>query len=541
MNTTGNHGNDAVILCPSCVSASLHSKRERHQLAKETWYESRTKCAEYFQRNLQPLADQATGTTVSAATTTNESTIRLYEQQYQQVRKELETLQKDSSRVTMETCALNLRIIERQESLSTLQNQYASQRRQILSQLQQSLCGNSCQSNIANADYGMDDAEHSNATSLTNARQYQTGAFIHSIETAQATVRTLRFHWSLQAFAMFRIQVDDEDMFHSIKNNEQGDGTTTSDKDKNANSGTRRVRHSRDSTKVVVSGIGKISGLPLPHAGMELYGVLPCEELQSALRLVAQLTHVLARCFQIRLPHPIVIVPPQRQQSPSSLSVDPINQQRFASSTSSTVNYQDGDIADLAEQSRNSITSAPTAGGINSITASLTSLSSILSGGGIAEARSAASGPSPLSSQHNSQQQLMMLSMDPKHVESRIRHATSAIIAEDQSRTTFYTLSTITPSTVETNNVAIEENPSSSNFVSNNSHNNTKPSTVSATGSTSQQQHKVHDEFAIALQLLQNDILMVCMNVGVPIDQLYPGEALLLNLYALQLYCSENA
>ena len=55
-----------------------------------------------------------------------------------------------------------------------------------------------------------------------------------------------------------------------------------------------------------------------------------------------------------------------------------------------------------------------------------------------------------------------------------------------------------------------------------------------------QSQQLINDEFAIALQLLQNDILMICMNAGVPIDQLYPGEALLLNLYALQLHCFEN-
>ena len=288
-----------------------------------------------------------------------------------------------------------------------------------------------------------------------------------------------------------------------------------------------------------MSGIGKICGLPLPHAGMELYGVLPCEELQSALRLVAHLTHVLARCINLRLPHPIVIVPPspQRPQSVSSLSSEPTNQyrqkqQRFASSLFSNGNDDDGDIAGLAStQLDGSPASSPA--GIGSITASLSSLSSILSGGGIVESRSTVSGPAPRSQHNVPPPSMLQLSMDPKRVEARIRHATSAIIAEDQSRTTFYTLSTVTSTIVSSNNLALEEHTDSSDFVD-------KPITTSDTGLTATHQQKVNDEFAIALQLLQNDILMICMNVGVPIDQLYPGEALLLNLYALQLYCSEN-
>jgi hypothetical protein len=331
---------------------------------------------------------------------------------------------------------------------------------------------------------------------------------------------------------MFRVQVDEEDMFHLKKDCKQNDSTANS-LDENDGQVSRRGHRSRDGTKVVVSGIGKICGLPLPHAGMELYGVLPCEELQSALRLVAQLTHVIARCFNIRLPHPIVIVPPSSQQQ----------QPQSTSSTSSSVNNNDGDIADLANTSFNNTdgtcVSASNGAGNHSITASLTSLSSIWSGGGIAESRTAVTGTSAPRSQSNHQQQpLTVLSMDPKQVEARIRHATVAIIAEDQSRTTFYTLSTMVPTSTDvTIDATIAEHSESSDSVRK-SH--TKPNTISEIGRTSQQQQqKVNEELAIAI-LLQNDILMLCMSVGVPIDQLYPGEALLLNLYALQLYCSEN-
>lgn len=56
-------------------------------------------------------------------------------------------------------------------------------------------------------------------------------------------------------------------------------------------------------------GVGKIGGLPLPHAGPELYSVLPVQELTSALRLVASLTYSVATCLGIRLPHPIGLKP----------------------------------------------------------------------------------------------------------------------------------------------------------------------------------------------------------------------------------------
>ena len=89
-----NNDNDTSVLCSSCVRASLQSVRERHQLAKETWYESRTKCTQYFQRKPN-TSDQGSIATFATPTTMNESTIRIYEQKYQHLRKELETLQQD--------------------------------------------------------------------------------------------------------------------------------------------------------------------------------------------------------------------------------------------------------------------------------------------------------------------------------------------------------------------------------------------------------------------------------------------------------------
>ena len=55
------------------------------------------------------------------------------------------------------------------------------------------------------------------------------------------------------------------------------------------------------------SGVGKIGGLPLPHAGPILYGVVPPGVLAEGLRQVASLTQLVARCLGVVLPHPVLV------------------------------------------------------------------------------------------------------------------------------------------------------------------------------------------------------------------------------------------
>ena len=48
------------------------------------------------------------------------------------------------------------------------------------------------------------------------------------------------------------------------------------------------------------------------------------------------------------------------------------------------------------------------------------------------------------------------------------------------------------------------------------------------------------DEFAIALQLLQNHVMNLCIRAGVKVSKLWPAEAMLLNLHELALFCQEQ-
>lgn len=52
-----------------------------------------------------------------------------------------------------------------------------------------------------------------------------------------------------------------------------------------------------------------------------------------------------------------------------------------------------------------------------------------------------------------------------------------------------------------------------------------------------------HDntEFYAALASLQHDVIILCTGAGISKEQLYPAEALLLNLYVLHCYCNDQA
>lgn len=512
-----------VLLCPSCINASLYDVKERHQLAKETWYESRMKCHEYFQQKKQQQ------------TNLSGKNFDYYNHQYQSLRNKLQELQQQCHTMTMDTCTFNLKIIERQEQVALLnhnlllvkeqqqqkyQSQSLEQRRQVLSQLQQSLCGYSSSNDSNNDDKNGNNNDSTNTVAQKDHEGNNFGAYINHIKCGQQMIRTLRFLWTVQAFTMFRLQIDQADLYNISSG---CDHQSTTDKNNETKSDQQQLQRTNNNRKKknTISGIGKICGLPLPHAGFELYGVLPPEELQSALRLVAQLTFMISRCLNITLPHPICLLP---TSSMSSVSKIP-----------SLLNEDNGDIANMACNHRTTTKDSTTT--TNSITSSITTL---LSGVDIRPTVGNECSPSMnnISSIHqqNHHQQLL-LQMDTKHVEQRIRYATCAILAEDRnSTTTYYKLST-SKSTTTTNGRSTSSTNSNTNST-NSQHPLTHVGSTGNNNANSNNSSSNEEEFMIALQLLQNNIFVICRTIGVPIDTLYPGEAILLNLYTIQLFCS---
>jgi hypothetical protein len=240
-----------------------------------------------------------------------------------------------------------------------------------------------------------------------------------ALEEAKAMVRVRRFQLAIQVFDMHKLQVGEEQSISS------------------------RQRHAR--------GIGKLGGLPLPHAGPELYGVLPPQELSSALRLVASLTSTVAQCLGIVLPHPILL---QRGNSKGGRDIIETCVPKPFEAVESTVEPSTTLMSSISSLwTKKTVTPAPTL----------------------------------LDDQ-------MPPSMDRDAVVERLQHARHAVLAENESRNSC-------------NYVLSASNP---------------------------------DEFAIGLQLLQNDVVALCIRAGVLIEDLWPAEALLLNLQALFKYSKKQ-
>lgn len=319
------------------------------------------------------------------------------------------------------------------------------------------------------------------------------GALQGAIVSATEQVRRLRFQWAMQAFVMHRLDVDYDHDANNASNNSKHSTQ------KPQHPALRRRQHAR--------GIGKIGGLPLPHAGPELYGVLPPRELQSALRLVASLTCTVARCLAIVLPHPILLKPNggvgdiietvkiQRQKSlPQSFS-------KHMQQTTTAPQQHPHNI-------NNTNKSEPVG---SSSTSSLMSLMEITTtsfwGRSAKNAIARATGQTiaedlPYHNPTTPSQTVVPTPTSPTDspavTSQRLLHASCAVLAEDSK-------------------------------------------SMSTSSRYALSQSVMHDEeFAIALQLLQNNVIALCIRAGVPVNNLFPAEAMLLNLQALASYCQEQ-
>jgi hypothetical protein len=258
-------------------------------------------------------------------------------------------------------------------------------------------------------------------------------------------------------------------------------------------------------------GIAKIAGLPLPNAGPELYGVLPPKELQSALRLVAMVTSTLARCLGIVLPHPILLTLGTGSSGDitDTVSDEEICQRRHlvVGSTGRGPVSEDIATAHQYHSQNHSHFSSAGSGGISSNSghapvgsSSTSSLLSMMDGSywttKAKKALAKATGQQPV--EKPPQNTVISPSTDATIVAQRLQYATSAILADD--------------------------------------------TTVSANSSKFSLSTDVmnEDEFAIALQLLQNDVITLCIRAGVPVSKLWPAEAMLLNLHELDNFCQQQ-
>ncbi|VEU45160.1 unnamed protein product [Pseudo-nitzschia multistriata] len=337
------------------------------------------------------------------------------------------------------------------------------------------------------------------------------GSLEQAIETATRQVRFLRFQWAQKVFAMHRLQIDPD----HIKL------TPLQKRHQKTKPGQQLQRRAR--------GIPKISGLPLPNAGPELYGFLPPRELQSALRIVATVTSTVARCLGIVLPHRVLLTFNTSDSSvgdiADTVTEDDLRERNAARSQKPQTGYHQGEDTPRHDSYfsnyPNQVRGTSNSGGYRTAqpvaSSSTASLYSMMDTSYFykkaKKALAKATGQRPTSTGSNSNNArgrpgtaTIERSFDATIVAQRLNHATAAILND-----------------VDTTAEAA----------------NNKNSSASKFALSTKAMHQ-GDDFAIALQLLQNNVLTLCIRAGVPVSKLWPAEAMLLNLHELDKFCQQQ-
>ena len=387
------------------------------------------------------------------------------------------------------------------------------------------------------------------------------GGLKDALVSGTQQIQTLRFHFACKVFDMHRLDVGEKYTKQS--------GATKDDEAKKANES--------------ATGVGKIGGLPLPHAGPALYGVIPPLVLASSLRLVASLTQLVARCLGVVLPHPILVcfrecsrcggmydfgadvidvsvsdecddevdeeflddsenhklcTSCREGTSDSNAAAAKATQQTNEPSTStSTLAQKRSSLLKFVGSSARkaiAITSSATTRAITHMHQSTASIDSATSSGSTTIARS---------SMNNAAQQPaspVSNAMSKESIAKRISHASFAYLRENHDKSaTEYVLNP--PRWNETKNEAgiDSRNQSSSNKPETTKSDPTHTST--SIFATREEFHVAEERFATGMQLLQNDVVALCFRAGVDVSTLWPAESVLLNLYSLWHHCKTMA
>ena len=360
------------------------------------------------------------------------------------------------------------------------------------------------------------------------------GRLRDALDHGRHQIQLLRFQFALRVFDMHRIDIGDE-YTDGVKSKVNKDNAT---------------------------GVGKIGGLPLPHAGPALYGVLPQGVLASSLRLVATLTNLVSRCLGVVLPHPILVCAKECSKCGAAYN--------FGDDVIDTIRFDDIDIDDgFVDDAEISMCNAccqegssPSPGKNQKGSASVSkskaihaklpppnttrsSKASLMSFVGTSARKAMALTASATSRAMTNAQHVtyssgaselgkpsqLLISTSPSIISKRINHASFAVLAESyESGASEYILNP--PRLKEDGGntegkillSANETVASSSNF-------------QNQLFSNREDFHSAEERFVIGVQLLQNDVIALCFRAGVDVSQLWPAESVLLNLHALLEHC----
>ncbi|KAL7426845.1 hypothetical protein ACHAXH_000749 [Discostella pseudostelligera] len=397
----------------------------------------------------------------------------------------------------------------------------------------------------------MQSSENGNNTTHNDITQYQEGlggGLKDALYCNTHEIQTLRFQLACKVFEMHRLDIRD-----------QYTSNTTSQQ--------QQPQHEK-----TTSGVGKISGLPLPHAGPVLYGVIPPEVLSSSLRLVASLTQLVSCCLGVVLPHPILVYPMECKVCGCMYDgyggdiIDAsMNDGCDDEDIADDDRDQDGQLFNLCSTCRSdgltndtTMTQSPHHPTSATQTRSKSSLLSFVG----SSARRAISltttvtSPSNHPYHHDNPHSAVVGTMQKSNArpqfhqggstdnsiaitKRRINYASYAYLRENHDTSaTEYVLHPPRWGGGET---------SSSSSKSSGGDTIQSPVTTTTTPIMAQQQpstyatreefHAAEERFATGLQLLQNDIVALCFRAGVDVPTLWPAESVLLNLHALWCHC----
>ena len=368
-----------------------------------------------------------------------------------------------------------------------------------------------------------------------------------AISSLVSEVRSRRLALALQAFDAHRIDIG-PDCSNAVQNDKDEDTSEGQDADETGAKARAAARKERMRRRP--RGVGKICALPLPHAGPALYGVLPPAVLASSLRLVSILTVVLSRCLGIALPHPIFLRPLIAKSIASTSSSSSRAKARAAAALARAQRKECGDIIETVDNGEvleymvalnggddtedvisngNGNPPSSSSSGSQALLSSASSIRTLgrtarwalakatghsTTTGEVAAAKSSSSTSAssavmseapPMYSNLSNAKQTYSAPIDKATMANQIRHAAAAVIWEGSDGTGGeYTL--------------------------------IPPGWTGAPVRT----RSPEDDFATGLQLLQNDVVALCIRAGVQVSDMWPAEALLLNLDLLRIRLSRQ-
>ena len=521
-------------LCPSCVTAKLEAHLRQRSEARRKHAEMRTRCAERLQ-TLRCEEEGGGGAAIRGASLSH------LKDQSDTLRSRLDELRSVCGEQSVQVAALALRNDERHQRLQE-ERRRVEAARLGLDGIWVGVLGG--------GDDGHDEAVNGGdairENELEKARGHAEAAVVDglpgAISSLVSEVRKRRLALALQAFDAHRIDIGPDCSNDTQRDDDKDDDATERQDDADETGARKRAAARKERMRRRPRGVGKICALPLPHAGPALYGVLPPAVLASSLRLVASLTVVLSRCLGIPLPHPIYLRPliAGGGGGGSTVARSSSSSRAKARATASLARAQRkecGDIIETVDDRETLEDVLPLNGGVDDVevkgsgygngTASsgsgsqplLSSASSIRTLGRTARwafnkatGHSSSEGGLPQSSAVTSASSTTMAEAPPSYsnlsnakqtynapidkaaMATRIRHAAAAVISEGSDGTGGeYTL---IPS--------------------------------GWTGAPTRARSP-EDDFATCMQLLQNNVVALCIRAGVQVSEMWPAEALLLN------------